>query len=453
MSYPTRSYSDYKKRLCALVGIPMAGLTPDEQDFFRQYFYGNYDEIYQRSDWTQVCKYSEARLVGSTIDYGTNFSSDHWNAGGLSSITANQLANPADARVTAGFFQETDVGINTHNLFPSGGGTGVVPNTNYQFSVFIRPGRRTFCRLFMGYSNIATAYTPFAYFNLTGNGAVVSTSDSTVTASIALAGNGFYLVAITTTSPIDALTCLTNLFLSNDGVNFVYAGTPGYGVYVWGWWLGQAQNFPANMLIPLDQAGESAIDTVFNVWRTNPLAASYPVPAGYTITQDGVQIIGGNDFYNWQSYPYFGFTQPLNGSLIFYPIVFIDYRPQQTDYASADAFDATATYTLNELMYYTNDAGVENYWAATATTAPTQTPDTNPELWAVQAIPDVFFKYIVYGSYADWLRQDGQAEKAEQADGNAEEQIATQFDVQERQNSNVTPWRVSTHITSQTRFY
>jgi hypothetical protein len=47
---------------------------------------------------------------------------------------------------------------------------------------------------------------------------------------------------------------------------------------------------------------------------------------------------------------------------------------------------------------------------------------------------------------------DGQFEKAQAADNNAEDQITTEFDRQERQMAWVQPMRVANHVTSQSRF-
>lgn len=442
MSYSTKTYTDYVKRLCALIGVPKDGLTSAETDFFQEYFQTNIAEIWTRENWTETCPYGEARLVGNMVEYANNYTSTAggWTPTGAAQ-TDNQFANPTDARITAGKLTE-DSSTGTHSLAPTA--ITIIPALTYQFSVFVRPNGRGFVQL--AWTDTST-YS--AYLSLSGVGSVVSQSGCT--ASCQQVGNGFYLCAINVTSSTTATTATTTLSISSTGTSTSYTGNGSSGAYIWGWWAGQSQNFPANLLIPYNQTGELPIDAVFNVWKNNPNAAGFPRGCGYQMTPDGIQVIPGTDYYNWQNYPYFGFAQPLAGTLIFYPVVFIYYRSKLPNY-SGEAYDATATYTVADPILFTDSSGVQNFYvAATATTAG-QSPTTNPTSWTYQPFPSAFFKYTVYGSYSDWLRMDGQADKAQGAEQVAEEEIAIQQDIQERQVGNILPMKVYTHVTSQVRY-
>ena len=109
-------------------------------------------------------------------------------------------------------------------------------------------------------------------------------------------------------------------------------------------------------------------------------------------------------------------------------------------------------YAANVQVLFTNSAGTTDFWLSTAATTAGQTPDTNPTLWSIVSIPEVFFNYCIYASYADWLRMDGQTDKAAAMDEKADEMRVNQADIQERQMGYVPPLRVASYVTSQPRF-
>lgn len=441
MSYPTKSYTAYVKRLCALIGIPQDGLTPDEQNFLQEYFQTNFDEAWMRTNWAEICPIGEARLVGNLVEYANNYTNP--NSSWLTNNTTvadNAFANPADARITAGLLSE-NLATNFHYL-QSSTPVPVVPNTNYQFSVYVRPSSvRTGIYLTCGSGHDS-------YFTLTGNGIVGTQSGCT--ASCNLTANGFYLCTLSFTTNATETQVVSELDLWN-GTSLSYTGTGAF-VYIWGWYVGTGSNSPQNQLIPWQQTGENVIDSVFTAWKDNPSYTSYPRPQGYQTTGDGLMIVGvgGTGYtYGWGVTPNTAFS----GAVLPNNLVYLNYRPRSPDFSAA-AWDQTVIYTSGESILFTDSTGTQNFFECIVPTTAAQgnSPDVQPSYWEIIPIPEIFFKYIVYGSYADWLRQDGQTDKADNADETAEGQLASEFDRQERQMQNYMPLRVSTHVTSQPRY-
>ena len=68
-----------------------------------------------------------------------------------------------------------------------------------------------------------------------------------------------------------------------------------------------------------------------------------------------------------------------------------------------------------------------------------------------QTFPYIFFEYCIYSAYADWLEVEGQSMKAAAMRQHAQTYMDDEHDRQERQNGDIMPWRVYTHLTSQNR--
>lgn len=136
----------------------------------------------------------------------------------------------------------------------------------------------------------------------------------------------------------------------------------------------------ANLLIDFLQASETEIAEVFSVWKTNPYSSPLPSRVGYTLTRDGIQLIGPTE------------ADP----------VWVHYRERCPTYTTSDSF------------------------------------------------PYIFFEYALHAAYADWLRSDGQNDKAAQADAQAEEYLQHEHDKLERQQVMLPPTAIYTHLTSRT---
>lgn len=434
MAVATKAYSDFLNREADLCGILRTNIPTDVAALWNGSFTPAIREAWERGNWIDVCPFGEARFIGNLLASPNNLTNAAWTATNLS-ITANALANPADSRVTASKALETVTNgehktVQTETFFPS---------TNYQFSFYARALGRNYA--YVAISDGTTSYT--AFFNVY-NGTIGTSANFTAT-SIQQQPNGFFLCTATFTSSATASTGSVALQISTDGSTISYAGDVTKGLYFWGAQL-QQTTYPStdDTLLPWDQTGESEIEAVFQVWRDSPVWANFPQPQGYEITPNGIQII-----------PQFGggsFVQPVNYAAPMPNLVWIYYRKRCPTF-TGDDFDATATYAAGEQIYYTAADGESNYYKCLAATSAGQDPDDTPAKWELLEIPAVFFDFVCYRVYSEWLLSDGQMDKAAGAEQVASNRLDTEFDRQERQMGDVLPMKVQTHVTSQARWY
>ena len=106
---------------------------------------------------------------------------------------------------------------------------------------------------------------------------------------------------------------------------------------------------------------------------------------------------------------------------------------------------------MDSQILFEDSDGITNFWKNVIATSPGQSPDSSPDSWELIEIPEIFFNYAVYSSYADWLRMDGQTDKASSADALAQRKMDDESDKQERQQGWIAPMNVYTHTTSQYR--
>lgn len=181
----------------------------------------------------------------------------------------------------------------------------------------------------------------------------------------------------------------------------------------------------SSYVIEYEQAGQNVIDTVLEVYDGSPYLANPSGRIPWTLTADGIQLIG---------------QTTVTG-------VWVYYRKQCPEFTGAD-YSASATYAAGDSMYYTDAAGKGNYYVCVSATTAGQNPDSNAAKWTRQELPYDFLEYVIHSSYADWLRSDGQNDKAAQADAYAMDLQMTQTEKVERQQRFVPPLVVQTHLTS-----
>lgn len=101
-------------------------------------------------------------------------------------------------------------------------------------------------------------------------------------------------------------------------------------------------------------------------------------------------------------------------------------------------WDSTAAYASGDQVYYSaTTGGAGNFYTATTATTAGQSPTTSPALWSVVELPYLLRGYCIRGGYADWLRSDGQMDKAEVEDRNAIEALEHEADKLQRQQKQV----------------
>jgi hypothetical protein len=109
-----------------------------------------------------------------------------------------------------------------------------------------------------------------------------------------------------------------------------------------------------------------------------------------------------------------------------------------------DPWDAEATYDPNDQVYYTDQRGVGNFFNCLLATAAGESPGVRPDAWRLIEIPYIFQNFLTWGTHADWLELDGQADKAGAAALRAFEMLTLEFDKVERQQRQTEPWTVLT---------
>lgn len=433
-----RSFTDFTDTLGGLLNIAYSAMPTTQKTSVKQFFNNNAAYGWIMNNWLPVCPNGEARFVGNQGYYPNDLTkTSYWTNTNLT-ITANSIANPADGRVTASKLLETTAN-GTHKALQS---FTYIPAATYQATFYFRPigGRYLYASANDGVNTYYAFVSPLGVLGTYSNN---MTSPPTVQQT----ANGFWIVNLFFTADSGAGAGNYGPATSSDGTTLSYAGDAAKGIYSWGNVLTQtAFASPGIMLIPNDQLGESFIDATFQVWQTSPVGAGYPSPLQFQVMPDGVQILGVT---NWV----------WNGWLWTYPAwfmagypVYLYYRKGCPDYSGAD-YSAGTAYAVDDQVLFTDSDSVMNYYKCVTATSAGQSPDTNPEKWEVLELPDFLFWYVVYSSFADYLRMDAQMEKAQMADNLAQGYLDTQSDKQERQQGVLPPFRVQTHQTQSPRGY
>lgn len=421
----TSNYSDYLTDVTALMGIELADIQTPELVILNSRFNRAIRKIWEASNWLDVCPYGEVRFPSNVLSYPNDLSQTaYWTASGLT-VTANAVNNPLDNRTTASKILETAVsGI--HAVSQPG---QFYPSLPYQVTGWAAPAGRQW--LSVAVNDGASSYTSF-YNVLTG--VVGSSTGSTVQTSIQRQSNGFYKWALTFTSSSSASLGSVTVGTSPDGVNTTFSGSSTLGLNTWGNTCYLQQNLlPAAYNIPFFQLGETPIDAIFTITANDPGGSLQPYLVNYNLTPTGAELIGPTS------------TGP----------VYLYYRQQRPIY-SGQTWNSSSTYTAGTTvnpttLYYTNTAGVSNYYNVIISTSAGQNPDTNPANFSVLQIPYAFEQYCVFNAFADWLLVEGQTAKATAMYEYAQTVFDDQADIQERQLGAIMPWRVYTHVTSQNR--
>jgi hypothetical protein len=327
-----------------------------------------------------------------------------------------------------------------HNIVQS---ISLLPATQYTFSAYVRANGRH--HLYFLLNDGTTAFS--AFYDLSA-GTVGTVANATSTA-IALQPNGFYLCTMTFTSTnTTVLDKNYQISLSTNGASLSYAGDITKGIYVWGAMLQQTSNTTSvDSLVAWEQTGEEIMDVVFTVWRNSPLLSIYPTTQGYSLTPSGIQLISAG---TTTSYTNGVATMPS------FPVsnnpVFVYYRKSIPSY-TGDVYSATDTYVVDEQIYFTNSLNTGDYYKCIVATTAGQSPDTTAASWEIIPIQDVFFQYCVYQAFGDWLISDGQMDKGPGAYAIAQDKMDTEFDKMERQQGDLPPMKVATHLTSRSGSY
>lgn len=439
MAITLTSYSAFTSKCSALIGIPYSGMTSDETANLATFFDTQMGKMWTDNNWLDICPYGEARFAGNLLTYPNDLTKTAYWTNTALTITANSLANPCDGRVTASKCLETTA-TSTHGVSQA---YTFIPSINYQYSAYIRGTGRNYVQLIV--NDGVNSYTSF--FNVQSGTVGTYSNNLPQTPTITQQNNGFWLCTVYITSATTAATGYATTQISTDGSMTSYAGDATKGIWSWGQLLQQTTYAdPSSFTIPNDQIGESKIDVVMQVWNTNPNGALAPRAQAYALNPNGIQIIGPSGYWgygiNYSAYPN-GYTPNQNPFYLY-------YRKDMPSYTGS-AYDATAAYAVDDQILFTNSASVSNYYKCTVVTVAGQSPTTTPNSWTLLEIPAMFLSFVTYGSYADWLRMDGQVDKGAAMDALADSYQEQESDKQERQAGWLPPMKVQSHVTSQAR--
>ena len=435
-------YADYSSYLNTLGGLlnwaSYTSLAATQQTAIQQYFDNNAQDAWIHNNWLNVCPNGEARFVGNQGFYPNDLSKTAYWTPTAMTITANQLANPADGRVTASKLLET-VANSQHGPAQT---VSLIPNATYQFSCFARPIGGRWLLITFSQNGLDSN----AFFDLINGVAYIDSGSDTVPtgATIQQCANGFWFCYMTYVAPSDSASTGSIQFYSSPG-NGVYSfvGNTSSGLYLWGCTITQTTYAsPTSLLIPYDQLGEDFIDAVFQVWQQSPVGAGYPASQGFQLMPDGVQIIGTNAWV-WNGWLWTFPTWYTAG----WPL-YLYYRKGCPSFTGTN-YSAMATYAVDDQILFTSADTTINFWKCVVATTAGQSPDTTASSWQILQLPQFLFLAVTYKSAADYYRMSAQFEKAAQLDSQAQGYLDTQSDKMERQQGIQPPFRVGTHLNSQ----
>lgn len=154
--------------------------------------------------------------------------------------------------------------------------------------------------------------------------------------------------------------------------------------YEWPWSLEMDERTATAGLIAWEQSGETPIAEVFGVYTDNPYTATNWSAVSYTLTADGVMLIGPN--------------APTTA--------YVHYRIRVPLYSGA-AYDNSTAYTAGTQIYY---ATTGDFYVAIAST--TGNLPTDATKWTRLTVPYDIFEYVCAASAGDLLYGNGQDERA-----------------------------------------
>lgn len=437
--YRTSNYSDYLSQIASLIGVDSADLQTPELTMLNNFFNRAYRKIYESQLWPETCPFGEVRfpldLIGSPNDL-TNTS--FWTPT-ASTAAGNVSPNPLDNRVTSSSITPTTATA-THYLSSASGlfDSAIAPNQSYILSGWVKPNGYNYFTVAFS-DGIGTCSLTYTLTQPTPSvGTITNTLNSSfpANASIQAMPNGWLFWSVqftssTNASPLSAKSVI--LYVNSTSTNATYSGDGVSGLLFWGVTLSPGTNqVPASYFIPYNQLGEAGIETVFDVWGTDPGSSLLPGRCNYQLSADGINVIGAPNLVPYYLY----------------------YRPQRPIF-SGTTYAASTAYIAGQYVYFSSTAtltnGQANFYKSLSATTAGQSPDTNPTKWQQLFIPYTFLQFCVYNAYADWLMTEGQTAKAAAMYVYGQSCLDDENDKVERQNGNIMPMRVSTHLTSQQR--
>lgn len=148
---------------------------------------------------------------------------------------------------------------------------------------------------------------------------------------------------------------------------------------------------PFDQYVGYTQTSQTAIGEVREVFSSDPRVSKGYYTTPFTLSVNGVQCTTGP------------------------AIVWVEFRTRFAPLTGGD-YSATATYAVGDQILFNSSGSVKNFYACVTATSAGESPTTAAAKWSIIEIPYLFQPFLVMGAYADFLRMDGQNDKAGQQD-------------------------------------
>jgi hypothetical protein len=157
---------------------------------------------------------------------------------------------------------------------------------------------------------------------------------------------------------------------------------------------------PFDKYIAYEQSGQTALGEVRDVYSADPRVNRGFGTPNWTLSTNGLQVPDGP------------------------AIVWVEFRTRFTPLVG-DYWASGTSYVVGNQVLYNSSGSVNNFYTciqATSSVAP-----SNTSYWTIIEIPYLFQPYLVNGAYADFLKMDGQMDKAAAQDRMADEYLANEL--------------------------
>lgn len=144
--------------------------------------------------------------------------------------------------------------------------------------------------------------------------------------------------------------------------------------------------------IDLKQSGQTEIGEVFAVWNKSPKSNQNQDDLTWYLSENGIQIAESN------------------------ATVWIWFRKSPPS-LTGNLYSGSSSYAVGDQVY-DNTQG-QFYTANQPVAAGSNSPTDQPSYWDLVSIPVIFFDYLVRGSYSDYLRHNGELDRARVAEADA----------------------------------
>jgi hypothetical protein len=171
--------------------------------------------------------------------------------------------------------------------------------------------------------------------------------------------------------------------------------------------------------IALNQANETEIGSVFEVWNKSPKANTDLSSLTWYLSENGVQISESNTS------------------------AFIYFRKVPPQFLG-DLYSQTTAYSSGDQVY---DNTIGNFYTAnqSVSSGSDNSPNAQPSFWDVVSVPAIFKDYLIRGTYADYLRHNQELDRARVAERDAQDVLNHELAKLQQQQGQLTSLEVESY--------